>query len=360
MNAEVLGRIPERMRGFVAEKQVAGVVTLVARRGRTVHLEAVGQANVEQDRPMRTDALFAIASMTKPIVAVAVMILQDEGKLSVDDPVSKYIPRFKAAALKDGPAEREITIRDLLTHTSGFGGEQRTEETLEATTAEIAGRPLQFQPGTQWAYSPGLNVCGRIIELVSGQAFDAFLAERVFRPLNMVDTTFQPTAELRDRLAQLYEPGPDGESLASGTHWIITDPGRRAPNPSGGLFSTASDVARFGQMILNGGKLDGRRIVSKAAIEQMCRVQTGDLTTGFSPGCGWGLGWCVVRQPQEVTRMLSPGTFGHGGAFGTQYWIDPEREMIFVLMIQRRGFGSGDRSEIRDVFQELAVRAVRD
>jgi CubicO group peptidase (beta-lactamase class C family) len=358
MDAKALARISERMREFVEDGQIAGAVTLVGRQGHVVHLEAVGYADVENKRPMRRDSLFAIASMTKPITATAVMILQDEGKLSVEEPVSKYLPEFKSASLKSGPPSREITIRDLLTHTSGVGGGQRTEQTLKATAEMIAHQPLRFEPGSKWQYSPGLNVCGRIIEVVSKKPYDAFLAERIFRPLGMVDTTFQPTPEQRERLARLYRPGPKAKSLELASHWLVDDAGQRAPNPSGGLFSTAADMARFYLMVLDGGELDGRRIVSKAAAGQMTRLQTDDLTTGFTPGNGWGLGWCIVRQPQGVTAMLSPGTFGHGGAFGTQGWVDPRRRMIFVLMIQRTGFGNSDGSEIRRAFQELAVQAI--
>jgi CubicO group peptidase (beta-lactamase class C family) len=360
MDAATLSRISERMREFVEDRQIAGAVTLVARRGQVVHLEAVGQADVENDKPMRKDSLFAIASMTKPITATAVMILQDEGKLSVDDPVAKHIPEFKGAALESGPPSREITIRDLLTHTSGVGGSQRAEQSLKETAEMIARQPLRFEPGSQWQYSPGLNVCGRIVELASGQPYDEFLRERIFRPLGMVDTTFQPTPEQQKRVARLYQPSADGKSLEPASHWLVDDAGQRAPNPSGGLFSTAADMARFYQMILGGGELEGRRIVSKLAVAQMTRLHTGELTTGFTPGNGWGLGWCIVRQPQGVTEMLSPGTYGHGGAFGTQGWVDPRRGMIFVLMIQRTGFGNSDGSEIRRVFQDIAVQAIRE
>jgi CubicO group peptidase (beta-lactamase class C family) len=360
LDPTVLARIPERMREFVEARQIAGAVTLVARRGRVVHLEAVGLADVEHKRPMTRDAIFAIASMTKPITATALMILQDEGKLSLDDPVSRHLPEFQGVSLKSGPPARKITIRHLITHTSGVGGSQRTERTLRETVEMIAKQPLQFEPGSRWQYSPGLNVCGRIIEVVSGKPYDEFLRSRIFGPLKMLDTSFDPTPGQKKRIARLYKPGADKKSMEPASHWLVEDAGGRAPNPSGGLFSTASDMSRFYQMVLNGGELHGRRIVSKAAVEQMTRVQTGELTTGFTPGNGWGLGWCVVRRPQGVTRMLSPGTYGHGGAFGTQGWVDPKREMIFVLMIQRTGFGNSDASDVRGVLQEIAVQAIRD
>jgi CubicO group peptidase (beta-lactamase class C family) len=193
---------------------------------------------------------------------------------------------------------------------------------------------------------------------VSGKPFDEFLAERIFRPLKMADTTFHPSPAQQQRLARLYQPGEGGKSLAPTTHWLTDVSPDKSPNPSGGLFSTAGDMARFYQMILGGGESDGQRIVSAAAVREMARIQTDDLKTGFTDGNAWGLGWCLVRQPQGVTAMLSPGTFGHGGAFGTQGWVDPQRQMIFVLMIQRTGFGNGDASEVRRTLQELGVQAV--
>ncbi|NLX95453.1 MAG: beta-lactamase family protein [Rhodopirellula sp.] len=359
MEAGPLAGIAPAMRQFVEKGEVSGVVTLLARQGRTIHLEAVGYADVEAKRPIQPDTVFAIASMTKPITATAVMILADEGKLKVDDPIARHLPEFSAATLQSGPPDRPITLRDLLTHTSGLGGSQENVGSLAETVEKLAARPLQFQPGTKWQYSPGLSVCGRVVEVVSGKPFDRFLQDRVFGPLKMADTTFFPTPEQQKRLARLYKPGAAQGTLDATTHWISDLSPSRTPNPSAGLFSTAPDLVRFYQMILNGGELDGRRIVSEAAVQEMRTIQTGDLTAGFTPSCGWGLGWGVVSKPEEVTRMLSPGTFGHGGAFGTQGWIDPERRMIFVLMIQRTGFGNGDRSPIRERFQELAVEALK-
>jgi CubicO group peptidase (beta-lactamase class C family) len=359
MDAAKLAQIDERMKEFVEEKQIAGAVTLVARDGKIVYLGAVGLADIEENRPMREDTLFAIASMTKPITATAVMILRDDGKLSLDDPVAKYLPEFKDATLNGKPPEKEITLRHLLTHTSGLTGSQQNEGSLENTAKVLAKRPLSFAAGAKWEYSPGLSVCGRVVEVVSGQPFDRFLRERVFQPLGMNDTTFNPTAEQQKRLARLYKPSQDKKSLEEASHWLNDLSGDRTPNPSGGLFSTAADMARFYQAILNGGELGGRRIVSPESVKEMTSVQTPDLTTGFTPGNGWGLGWCVVREPQGVSHMLSAGTYGHGGAFGTQGWVDPQRKMIFVLMIQRTEFGNSDASEIRQTLQQAAVEAIK-
>ncbi len=360
MSAERLSRITPRMQQFVDDRQIAGAVTLVARQGRIVHLEAAGWADIEQNRPMTIDALFAVASMTKPITATAVLMLQDEGRLSVADPVSKYIAAFKDVRLDGAAPVREITIRDLLTHTSGIGqpppAASGSDRSLAEFAEQVAKAPLRFQPGSKWEYGNGLTVCGRIIELVSGQDYAAFLRERIFAPLKMQDTTFHPGPELRNRLATMYQRGPDGKSIVAVARPLADRP--RTPNPSGGLFSTAADMCRFYQMILDGGACAGQTIVSKAAVEQMTHLQTGPLVTGFTPGNGWGLGWCLVQQPQGVSGMLSPGTFGHGGAWGTQGWVDPQRQLILVLMIQRQNFGNSDGSDVRQAFQQLAVDAI--
>lgn len=351
--------ITARMQEYVDEHQTSGVVALVAREGKIVHLEAVGKADLATGREMRADSLFAIASMTKPIAAAALMILVDEGKVQLDDPVSKYIPAFKDAKLKDGTVpKREITVRDVLRHTSGLGGEQQNMGTLEETANKLAARGLDFQPGERWQYSPGLNVAGRVVEVASGQPFDTFIEERIFQPLGMRDTTFNPNDKQRERLVRLYKPGADKQSLELTTHWINDLSSHREPNPSGGLFSTAEDMSKFYQMCLDGGTTaNGKRIVSEKALKEMTTLQTGDLKTGFTEGNGWGLGFCLVREPQGVSQSLSAGSYGHGGAFGTQGWIDPQKKMIFVLMIQRTGFGNSDGADIRADLHNLGVKA---
>jgi CubicO group peptidase (beta-lactamase class C family) len=357
--SSVLPRLEPALQKFIDDHEISGAVTLVSCADKFTEITAIGEADVETHRPMRPDTLFAIASMTKPITATALMILWDAGKLSLDDPVEKYLPEFKEAALASGPPQRTITIRDLLTHTAGLHGEQRNEGTLAESVVKFAHRPLAYEPGTKWQYSPAISVCGRIVEVVAGQPYDAFLAARIFGPLQMKDTSFMPSAEQQKRIAQLYERDKDSQTLKPAKHWI-TDLAlpNRSPNPSGGLFSTAPDLLRFYRMILNRGELDGQRIVSPEAVAEMTRLQTGDLTTGFTPGNGWGLGWCVVRQPQGVSEVLSPGSFGHGGAFGTQAWLDPKREAIYVLLIQRVGLPNSDGSPIRAEFQKIAGEAV--
>lgn len=360
MQADKLARIAPRMREFVDAKVISGAVTLVARKGRVVEFDAVGLADIASNRPMQKDTLFAVASMTKPIAATALMILRDEGKLSLDDAASKYIPSLKDVKLNKsgGRPAREITIRDLLTHTSGFSGAQRTEGTLAETADKIAARGLDFEPGTEWKYSPAISVCGRIVEVASGQPFDQFLEARIFRPLGMKDSTFNPTPEQKSRLATIYQPTDAGNGLEAGRNTIVESSGPVTPNPSGGLFSTAADMARFYQMILGGGTWNGQRIVSADSIKQMTSVHTGDLKAGFLPGTAWGLGWCIIREPEGVAQMVSPGTYGHGGAFGTQGWVDPKQETIYVLMIQRLKLPNSDGSEMRQAFQQLAADAI--
>ena len=356
--AASLTDIPKAMRGFVEDHQISGAVTLVAKEGKVVHLEAIGMADVDSQKPMQKDSMFCIASMTKPITSTALMILCDEGRLALTDPISKYVPAFADVKLNGKPPARPLTIFDCITHTSGLGGSQQNQGTLAETVDALAERPLVFEPGEKWQYSPGITVCGRVVEVVGGMPYEEFLNERIFQPLGMKDTTFHPTPEQAKRVVTLYKPGEDGKSIQAADHWLNRIDAVRSPNPSGGLFSTAADIAKFYQMILNGGELEGQRIISKEAIEEMTRIQTGDLVTGFTPGNGWGLGWCVVREPQGVTGMLSPGTCGHGGAFGTQSWLDPERKMIFILMIQRTAFGNGDASDVRRAFQTIAVESL--
>jgi CubicO group peptidase (beta-lactamase class C family) len=348
------------MQSFVDEKKIAGAVTLVGHKGRIVHLAAVGRADLDAHRPMGVDTLFRVMSMTKPITATAVMILADEGKLSIDDPVEKYIPAFVKAKLEKGDPAQELTIRHLLTHTSGLGGDQTCATSLEATAEMLAARPFDFQPGQKWQYGPSLNVCGRIIEIASGRRYEEFLTERIFVPLGMTDTTFFPTSEQQERIAVVYRRGEDTNALVPARRLVVDAARETVPNPSGGLLSTAQDMFRFYQMILNGGELEGQRIVSANAVRAMTTAQTGDLTTGFTRGNAWGLGWCVIRQPAETTEMLSPGTFGHGGLYGTQGWVDPVRQSIFVLLIGRADLENSDDSDLRREFQRLAVRALDD
>lgn len=367
--------VPQRMREFVDRQVVSGAVTLVAHGGKVLALDAVGYSDLAAKRAMRTDDLFWIASMTKPITGAAVLMLQDEGRLAVDDAVEKFLPEFKnqmllvtrtpdATVLKR--PLRRITLRDLLTHTAGLNSDvpdTGRDLTLAERTLAYALQPLAFEAGSRWQYSnPGINTLGRIVEVVSGRNFADFLDTRLFKPLGMKDTTFWPTESQARRVAKSYQPGPDNQGLAEVDNFFLRGlpltARWRTPLPAGGLYSTAADMAKFYRMMLAGGQANGRRYLSAPAHHQLTTTQTGDIKTGFTEGMSWGFGFQVVKQPQGVTAMLAPGTYGHGGAYGTQSWADPKRGAIYILMIQRARLGNSDGADIRKVFQETAAAAL--
>ncbi len=354
-----LGEIARRMQDLVNRKAIAGAVTLVAQHGKTVHLAAVGSADIGEGRAMKTDDLFWIASMTKPMTAVCVMILVEQGKLSADDPVEKFIPEFSALRLGGAKPPRPVTIRDLLTHTGGLGDANIPPKAslAERVTAYVHA-PMRFAPGTRWEYcNGGFNTLGRVIEVVSGKSYDAFLRQHLLSPLGMRDTTFWPAPR---RVAKSYRSSAAGlaETSVYARPSDISDRSRPAL-AAGGLFSTASDVARFYQMILSGGSLGSRRILSSRSVAAMTSLQTGGMKAGFVDGMGWGLGFQIVRSSSAATAALSPGSFGHGGSFATQSWADPSRDAIYVLMIQRAGYANADNTEARRIFQDTAAAALR-
>jgi CubicO group peptidase (beta-lactamase class C family) len=364
LGAEPFPAVAAAMQECVAKGEVAGAVTCIATRDQAVDLQAVGWADIAGQRPMRTNDIFWIASMTKPITATAVLMLQEEGKLSVDDPVAKYLPELAGLKTAGGEPAR-LTLRHLLTHTSGMAEATAEQYKSARSLADLmpfyVGQPLQFEPGTKWQYcQSGINTLGRIVELVSGQSFPEFLRQRLFRPLGMKDTAFYLSAEQLPRLACTYartnailQPMP-----ISFLHGLSPTNQNRYPAPNGGLFSTATDYAQFCRMILNQGTLDGRSYLKPESVKLMTSLQTGELKTGFTDGNGWGLGWCVVRQPQGISAMLSPGSCGHGGAYGTQAWIDPVKGTVYVLMVQRANFPNSDASDVRRAFQSAAAGAL--
>jgi arylformamidase len=356
--------ISERIRKSIAAKEIAGAVTLVATPDKVIHLNASGNAVLDPSQVMQTDAIFWIASMSKPILGTLMLMLQDEGRLSVDDPVEKYLPEFKGLKTADGKLAA-ITIRHLLTHTSGMGeitgAQARESKTLASVIPLYVARPVAFTPGSKWVYcQSGINTAGRIAEVVTGVPLEKLLQRRLFTPLGMKDTTFYLTEKQLPRLAKSYRRTDKGELEATDIGFLNGKSPTsldRFPAPNGGLFSTASDYARFCQMVLRGGELDGKRYLKPETVKLMTTIQTDDLKTGFTPGNGWGLGWCVIREPQGVTDMLSAGTFGHGGAYGTQAWIDPTSKRVYILMVQRANFPNSDASEVRKGFQEAASAA---
>jgi CubicO group peptidase (beta-lactamase class C family) len=377
LDADRLAKIPTAMQSFVDRQDIAGAVTVVGRKGGVVSHDAVGQRSLESKQPMGKDALFRIASMTKPITAIGIMMLVDEGKLSVDDPVEKHLPEFRGQMLVAGRTEdgvtlrkpaRPIKIRDLLTHTSGLPGPPpgladlytRRNHTLAEGVMAFSQRPLDFEPGSKWAYcNTGIDTLGRVIEVVSGQPYEDFLQKRIFEPLGMTDTTFYPTAEQLKRLAVTYDK--KGATLIAAPSKIIDLPkGSRYPIPAGGLYSTGGDLAKLYEAMLGGGARGKVRILSAQSVATMTKVQTGELSAGFTPGMGFGFGWAVVRKPTGVTEMLSPGSYGHGGAFGTQAWLDPQKDLYMILLIQRIGLPNSDASKVRQELQALAVAAWKE
>lgn len=362
--------ISKVMQKFVDDREVSGVVTLVAFRDGVEHLEAVGKSDLAAGRDMQKDDLFWIASMTKPMAAICVMMLVEEGKLTVDDPVEKHLPEFKNQWLVQSKEskqmvlcrpKRAITVRDLLTHTSGIGDVKapRPNCSLAELVMGYAREPLSFEPGSKWSYSnPGINTLGRLVEIASGIPFAEFIQNRLFTPLGMKDTTFWPTKEQQARVAKSYKQNKDSHQLEETTVYFVEgnleDRGR-TPYPAGGLYSTAKDVACVYQMMLSGGTFRGQKILKPETVQLMTSTQTGDIKTGFVDGMSWGLGFQVVKEPVGVTTALARGSFGHGGAYATQSWADPVAGKIYILMIQRSGMPNGDGSAIREAFQNTAV-----
>lgn len=365
--AERLQRIDQFIDRKMAAGEVSGGVTLVARNGRIVHLKAQGVADLESRRPMQKDSIFRIASMSKPVAAVALLIVLEEGKVRLDDPVSKYLPSYRGmkvavplpraagapgAAAAPGyylmPADREITVLDVLTHTSGLmsgangnaGGQaafaRRHEIGLKWVDNLGADTVLEFQPGTRWAYSPvaGLDVVGRIVEIASGQSFNEFLRARLFGPLGMNDTFFWPTDAQRARLVTNYQlvegklrPNPNPDSMSSPVYF----------SGGGGLMSSAESYARFAMMLANGGELNGVRILSPASVALMGSQVISDALPGRRPGEGYGLGVRHVNDRSARRTLVSTGSFGWSGAYGTHFWVDPSKKLVAILMLQTPG-----------------------
>jgi CubicO group peptidase (beta-lactamase class C family) len=358
VSAERLQRIDEVVRRHIDNRHIAGAVTLVARKGRVVHFEAQGLKDLESKQPMTKDTLFRMASSTKPVTGVAVMMMIEEGKVRMNDPVSKFIPDFKGmkvavqrepeSEIQLVPSEREITIRDLLTHTSGLAsgglGNRRVQqgtlwpgekETLESLVLRLAKIPLDFQPGTRWRYSglAGIDTLGRVVEVTSGQNFDEFLKRRIFEPLGMADTFFVVPDDRKDRLATVYRGTENG--LEKSTFTL------RFPKSyfsgAGGLSSCAADYFRFAQMLANRGELGGRRLLSPRAVELFSSNHVRDMMPGQlgrPPGMGFGLTVEVVVDSVRAGSFRSNGSFGWDGAFGTHFWVDPKEQLVGVFLVQ--------------------------
>ncbi|MBA3973297.1 MAG: hypothetical protein C0504_03645 [Candidatus Solibacter sp.] len=370
-------RIKPRMQQFADTGSIAGTVTLMMRRGELVHLEAAGWQDIEARKPMRTDTIFQIMSMTKPVTGVAVMMMVEEGKLRLADPVEKHLPEFRGQMMVESrdkdrvvltKPSRPITIRDLMTHTSGLIanpqpgiGEllRKMDRTLAEAVTIYAQPPLEFEPGSKWLYSnPGIATLGRLVEVASGMAYERFLEERIFKPLGMVDSHIYLPKEKRPRLAPVYTV-KDGKLVKAGAGLLAGDPmdyreGARYSGPEYALHSTAQDLAKFYQAMLNGGRLGQARILSPVSVEIMSQVHTGAIRAGWLRGTGFGLTWEVVDDAAGTLSGLSKGCFSHGGAFGTFGWVDPGREMVGVFLVQH----SGATLDARDAFIGMANTSI--
>jgi CubicO group peptidase (beta-lactamase class C family) len=395
-SSERLERIGTAMQRHIDARLIPGVLTVVARHGRIVHFESQGLMDIEAKKPMADDTIFRIMSMTKPIACVALMMLYEEGHFLLDQPISRYLPSFKNMMVraKRGmlePAKREITFRDCMTHTAGFsmqewgrvnshsstgpvkplvpGTRERINQpgqpgTLAEAVELFAKAPLNYHPGTDWEYHPGHEVVGVLIEKISGQSLDNFLQERIFDPLKMVDTHFYLPTEKAERLAALYtvEQNPWGKI------GLIDSPSTSAKilgpktyfSAGGGLLSTAPDYARFAQMMLNGGVLDGARLIGRKTIELMTMNHTGDLNIyPEGPGYGYGLGFSVRLNLTANPLIGSVGTYGWNGAHITYYIGDPKEDLFALMFTQvANGQGNGLHRGMRADFDRLVYQAL--
>jgi len=356
--AEAPASITALLKPFVEKHELAGAVALVADKDQVLSVEAVGFADIDGKKAMKTDTMFWIASQSKAMTATAVMMLVDEGKIALDDPVEKYLPEFRGqmvVAEKDNyhillrKPTHPITIREVLSHMSGLPFKSAIEEPtldglpLAAAVRSYAMTPLQTEPGTHYQYSnAGINTASRILEVVSGIEYEDFMQQRLFDPLGMTDTTFWPTEEQMHRIAKSYRPDAAKSNLVEISIdqliYPLTDKTHRFPMPAGGLFSTAKDTALFCRMLLNGGKLNGRRYLSKAAFEELTKRQTPEsVKESYGFGLAVGADW-----------------FGHGGAFATNMEIRPAKELVIIWMVQHNGF-PGNGANAQRVFRNWAM-----
>jgi CubicO group peptidase (beta-lactamase class C family) len=367
-----LAKIPKRLREFVDSGKAAGMVTLVARHGQVAALDAIGYTDFDTKQPIKTDAIFQLHSMTKPMVCLGVLMLAEDGKLTINDPIEKHLPEFRGQMVltEDGKLvkpSRLVTIRDLMTHTSGMilnppAAIGELHGALHKSLADVvlieSQQPLLFQPGTKWSYSnTGIAALARLIEVHSGMAFEKFLESRLFQPLGMVDSYIFPPKDKHHRMPTAYLL-KDGQTIK-----YTSDPlgegvmkfrvGAKYSLPEGGVYSTASDLFRLYQMMLNGGTLDGKRVISKASLQLMTSCHTPHGMRTSMPGGCWGLGSYVITDPAQNGLLLSEGTHGHGGRYGTFYAVDPKRDMISIFLIHREG-----GSDERNAFLQIAAAAV--
>ena len=386
LSSERLQRVTQMIQRRIAAGDLAGAVVAVARKGRLAYLNAQGVMDLETKQPMTPAAMFRIASMTKPVVGVGIMMMVEEGKLRLNDPVSRYIPEFRSMKVAVGqpaaggrgagapppppqfytvPAQREITIKDLLTHVSGLGSgpmsnseiekvARKDGETLAQYIPRLGGTALEFQPGSRWTYSPGagFETLGRVIEIVSGMPLDRYFRTRIFDPLGMKDITFWPTDAQTPRVATVYGRSANGLTKTPTPNDTIS---RNVYfRGSGGLYSTAEDYIPLGIMLAGGGEMNGKRLLSRKTVEMMRAAHVLDTLPGRPAGEGYGLSVRVVTNHAARGTMLSDGTFGWTGAQGTHFFVDPKEELVGVLMVQT------PNGEIQRDFEDLVAQSVAD
>jgi len=389
MSSERLDRLSLALETMVDEGRLAGAVTIVVRRGKIAYREGIGWRDVEAEAPMPSDGIFRIASQTKALASVGVMLLQEEGRLLITDPVGNYLPAFAETTVAEPndeggydvvPARRPVTIRDLLTHTAGISYGMGPagiaswqeagitgwyfadrDEPVGDTMARLAGLPMDAHPGERWVYGYNTDILGAMIEKISGQTLGEFLTERLFEPLGMNDTHFfLPDGKL-GRLATVYSSVGDGGSFEKapdpghmvGQGHYVNGP-RKAFSAGAGLLSTATDYATFLQMMLNGGELDGTRILSRKTVESMLSDHLGGIP--FRPGQGFGLGFSITHDPAAAGLPGSVGEFGWGGAYHSTYWADPKEEMVVVYLTQIiPAIGLDDQQKVRSLVYQAIV-----
>ena len=380
LSSERLQRITQMIERRIAAGDMAGAVTIVARRGKVAHLAAQGVMDFDTKQPMTPASMFRIASMTKPVVGVSIMMLVEENKLRLNDAVSRYIPEFanmKVAVARPGsggsegpsfytvPAQRQVTIKDLLTHVSGLGSgpmsnsdidkvARKEGETLAQYIPRLGGTALEFQPGSRWTYSPGagFETLGRIIEIASGLPLDRFFQTRVFDPLGMRDITFWPNDAQWPRVATVYGRQPSGlTKLAMPNDTLSRNVYFRG---SGGLYSTAEGYVPLGLMLAGGGEFNGRRLLSRKSVEMLSAAHVADTLPGRPAGEGYGLSVRVVTNHAARGTLLSDGTYGWSGAQGTHFFVDPKEQLVGILMVQT------PNNEVRDAFEDLVAQSIAD
>ena len=382
-----LARITPALKGYVERKQVAGIVSLVARRGRVVHFETCGMMSLDGTRSMRRDAIFRIYSMTKPITSAAAMVLVEENHLRLGDPLAMYLPMFKnmkvytprgGADFDLVPARREITVRDLFIHTAGLSYgfepnsyldglyrekiqailEKRSEMSLEEGIQEIAKLPLALHPGTAFRYSVSIDVLGYLIQVVSGKPFEVFLKERIFDPLGMGDTGFWVPPEKLGRFTTNVGPSETGELR------VIDEPSTspyikpaKFASGGGGLVSTTEDYLRFCQMLLSQGRLGNTRVLGRKTVELMFANHLAPDVNSHDPAYGFGLGGAILLDPARAQCLGSAGSYHWSGAANTIFWIDPREELAGILMLQ---FMPNNLYPLETDFRNLVYQAMVD